>query len=67
MLSFVFGIGLGFCGGVAAVLAVQAMAEHKSYHAVAAEDFASLKTDLRTGIDNLLAEIKKLAGSGTHS
>lgn len=67
MLSLMFGIGLGFCGGVAAVLAVQALAEHKSYHAVAAEDFASLKTDLRSGMDNLLAELKKLTGSGPHS
>ncbi len=67
MLSLMFGIGLGFCGGVAAVLAVQALAEHKSYHSVAAEDFTSLKSDLRTGIDNLLAELKKLTGAGPHS
>lgn len=67
MLSFMFGIGLGFCGGVAAVLAAQALAEHTSYHAAAAEDFASLKADVRSGMDNLLAEIKKLTGSGTHS
>ena len=67
MLSLMFGIGLGFCGGVVALLAVQALAEHKSYHTVAAEDFASLQSDLRTGINNLLAELKRLTGAGPHS
>ncbi len=67
MLSCILSFGAGFCGGVAAVLAVQALAEHKSYHAAAVEDFSTLTADVRKAVGNLLAEIKKLTGGGTHS
>ncbi len=67
MLPFMFSFGAGFCGGVATVLAVQALAEHKSYHGAAVEDFSTLAGDVHKAVSNLLAEIKKLTGSTTHS
>ncbi len=67
MLLIMFGVGLGFCGGVAAVLGVQALVEHKSFGSTATGDFTSLKSDLRQGISDLAAEVKKLAGFKTGS
>jgi hypothetical protein len=57
---FIVGIALGVCAGVAGVLAVQALVEHKRYGTVAGEDVRALSAQTQRLIDQVLAEIRKL-------
>ncbi len=59
---FLMEIALGFCGGAAAVLAVQALVEHKRYADAARTDMAALRDELRKLTADAVAEIRRLTG-----
>ncbi len=59
---FLMGMALGFCGGAAAVLAVQAFVEHKRYADAARADMAALRDEVRKMAADEVAEIHRLTG-----
>ena len=59
---FIVGLLLGLASGVAAVLAVQALAEHKSFGTAAHEDGAAAQAETRKLLGDVLTEVKKLTG-----
>lgn len=59
---FLMGIAMGLCGGAAAVLAVQALTEHKRYADAARADMATIREEVRKMAADALAEIHRLTG-----
>ncbi len=59
---FLMEIAMGFCGGAAAVLAVQALVEHKRYADAARGDMAALRDEVRKMTADAVAEIHRLTG-----
>ena len=59
---FLMGIVMGLCGGAAAVLAVQALAEHRRYADAARADMAVIRDEVRKMTADAVAEIHRLTG-----
>ncbi|NNM88022.1 MAG: hypothetical protein HKL95_05850 [Phycisphaerae bacterium] len=59
---FLMAMALGLCGGGAAVLAVQALVQHKRFADAARMDMAALRDEVRKMAADAVAEIRRLTG-----